>query len=160
MDFVCGLPKGKKGNDAIWVIIDRLTKSALFLPMKMIDSVDKVVQLYINEVVRLYGVPVSIVLDRDTRFTSRSWPSIQRALGTSLNMSTTFHPQTNGQTKRTIQILEDLLRACVLEFGGNWEDHLPLMEFIYNNRYQATIRMAPYEALYGRSVRLMYVGKK
>jgi hypothetical protein len=101
------------------VIIDRLTKSALFLPMKMIDSVDKVVQLYINEVVRLYGVLVSIVLDRDTRFTSRSWPSIQRALGTSLNMSTTFHPQTNGQTKRTIQILEDLLRACVLEFGGN-----------------------------------------
>jgi len=93
---------------------------------------------------------VSIVSNQDPRFASRLWLSIQHSLGTSLNMSTTFHPQTDGQTERKIQILEDLLRACVLEFGGNWEDHLPLMEFTYNNSYQATIGMAPYEALYGR----------
>jgi hypothetical protein len=105
MDFVSGLPKGKKGNDAIWVIIDRLTKSSLFLPMKMTDSVDKLARLYINEVVRLHGVLMSIVSDRDPRFTSHLWPSIKCALGTSLNMSTAFHPQTGEQTKRTIQIL-------------------------------------------------------
>ena len=150
MDFVSGLPKGKKGNDAVWVIVDRLMKSALFLPMRMTDSVEKLARLYVNEVVRLHGVPVSIVSDRDPRFTSRLWPSVQKALGTKLNLSTAFHPQTDGQSERTIQILEDLLRACILEFGGSWEDHLPLVEFTYNNSYQATIGMAPYEALYGR----------
>jgi len=150
MDFVSMLPRGKKGNDAIWVIVDRLTKSALFLPMKMTDPVDKLARLYVNEVVRLHGVPLSIVSDRDPRFTSRLWPSIQRALGSKLNISTAFHPQTDRQSERTIQTLEDLLRACAMEFGGNWEDHLPLVEFTYNNSYQATIRMAPYEALYGR----------
>jgi len=119
MDFVSRFPKGRKGNDAIWVIVDRLTKSALFLPIKMTDSVDKLAKIYINEVVRLHGIPVSIVSDRDPRFTSRLWPSIQHALGTRLDMSTAFHPQTNGQSERVIQVLEDLLRACVLEFGGN-----------------------------------------
>jgi hypothetical protein len=153
MDFVSGLPRGKRGSDAIWVIVDRLTKSALFLAMKMTDSVEKLAKLYVDEVVRLHGVPVSIVSDRDPRFTSRLWPSVQQALGTKLNLSTAFHPQTDGQSERTIQILEDLLRACILEFGGNWEDHLPLVEFTYNNSYQATIGMAPYEALYGRRCR-------
>jgi len=90
-------------------------------------------KLYVDEVVRLHGVPMSIVSDRDPRFTSRLWPSVQQALGTKLNLSTTFHPQTDGQSERTIQILEDLLRACILEFGGNWEDHVPLVEFTYNN---------------------------
>lgn len=110
-------------------------------------------RLYVNEVVRLHGVPLSIVSDRDPLFTSRLWPGIQRALGSKLNMSTAFHPQTDGQSKRTIQTLEDLLRACTMDFGGNWEDHLPLVEFTYNNSYQATIRMAPYKALYGRKCR-------
>ncbi|XP_052303229.1 uncharacterized protein LOC127904316 [Populus trichocarpa] len=90
------------------------------------DSVDKLAKLYVNEVIRLHGVPVSIISDRDPRFTSRLWPSLQRAMGTKLNLSTTFHPQTDGQSERTIQTLEDLLRSCVLEFGGNWEDLLPL----------------------------------
>jgi len=118
-DFVMILPKGKKGNDAIWVVVDQLTKSALFLPMKMTDSVDKLAKLYVNEVIRLHGVPVSIISDRDPRFTSRLWHSSQRAMETKLNLSTTFHPQTAGQSERTIQTLEDLLRSCVLEFGGN-----------------------------------------
>ncbi|KAL9400778.1 hypothetical protein Peur_004627 [Populus x canadensis] len=119
MDFVSGLPRGKRGNDAIWVIMDQLTKSALFLPVKMTDPVDKLVKIYVNKVARLHGVPISIVSDRDPRFTSRLWPSIQRALGTNLSISTAFHPQTDGQSERVIQILEDLLRACALEFGGN-----------------------------------------
>jgi hypothetical protein len=153
MDFVSGLPRGKRGNDAIWVIVDRLTKSALFLPVKMTDPVDKLAKIYVNEVVRLHGVPTSIVSDRDPRFTSRLWPSIQHALGTNLSISTAFHPQTDGQSERVIQILEDLLRACALEFGGNWEEHLSLVEFTYNNSYQTTIRMASFEALYGRKCR-------
>ena len=153
MDFVTGLPRGKKGNDAIWVVMDRLTKSALFLPMKMTDSVDKLAKLYVNEVIRLHGVPISIILDRNPRSTSRLWPSLQQAMGTKLNLSTTFHPHKDDQSERTIQTLEDLLRSYVLEFGGNWEDLLPLVEFAYNNSHQTTIGMAPYEALYGRKCR-------
>jgi len=118
MDFVTGFPKGKGGNDAIWVVVDRLMKSALFLPTKMTDPVDKLARLYVNEVVRLHGVPLSIVSDRDPRFTSRLWSCLQRALGTEVNLSTAFHPQTDGQSERTIQTLEDLLRSCMLEFGG------------------------------------------
>jgi len=92
MDFVTGLLRGKKGNDAIWVVVDRLTKSTLFLPIKMTDSVDKMVKLYVNEVIRLHGVPILIISYRDPRFTSRLWPSLQRALGTKLNLSMIFHP--------------------------------------------------------------------
>jgi hypothetical protein len=96
MNFMSRLPRGKRGNDAIWVIVDRLTKSALFLPIKMTDPVDKLDKIYVNEVLRLHGVPTSIVSDRDPRFTSRLWPSIQRALGTNLSISTAFHSQTDG----------------------------------------------------------------
>jgi hypothetical protein len=135
MDFVLGLPRGKRKNDAIRVIVDRLTKCTLFLPIKKTDLVDKLAKIYVNKVVRLYGVLTSIVSDRDPIFTSRLWPSIQRALGINLSISTAFHPQTDGQSKRVIQILEDLLRECALEFGGNWEEHLSLVEFMYNNSY-------------------------
>ena len=103
---------------------------------------------------RLHGVPVSIVLDRDPKFTSRFLPSLQEALGTRLHFSTTFHPQIDGQSKRTIQTLEDMLRACVMEFKESWDTHLELMEFAYNNSYQASIEMAPIEALYGRKCRI------
>ena len=101
----------------------------------------------------MHGVPVSIVSDRDPRFTSQFWKSFQKAMGTQLSMSTAFHPQTDGQSEWTIQILEDMLRACVLDLKGSWEEHLPLIEFAYNNSYQASIQMAPYEALYGRPCR-------
>jgi hypothetical protein len=110
MDFVLGLPRGKRKNAAVRVIVDRLTKCTLFLPIKKTDLVDKLAKIYVNKVVRLYGVLTSIVSDRDPRFTSRLWPSIQRALGINLSISTAFHPQTDGQSKRVIQILEDLLR--------------------------------------------------
>ena len=106
-----------------------------------------------QEVVRLHGVPVSMVSDRDTRFMSHFWRSLQESVGTRLKFSTAYHPQTDGQSERTIQILEDMLRACMLDFKGSWEDHLHLAEFAYNNSYQASIKMAPFEALYGRKCR-------
>ena len=97
----------------------------------------------------MHGVPVSIVLDQDPRFTAQFWKSFQKAMGTQLSMSTAFHPQMDGQSERTIHILEDMLLACVLDLKGSWEEHLPLVEFAYNNSYQASIQMEPYEALYG-----------
>ena len=103
--------------------------------------------------VRLHGVPISIVSDRDPRFTSRFWKKLQEALGTKLHFSTAFHPQTDGQSERIIQILEDMLRCCILEFSSSWERYLPLIEFAYNNSFQSSIKMAPYEALYGRKCR-------
>ncbi|KAH9763326.1 Endonuclease [Citrus sinensis] len=150
MDFVAGLPRTQTGHDSVWVVVDRLTKSAHFLPFKTTYSMDKLGSIYVVEIVRLHGVPMSIVSDRDSHFTSKFWTSLQNALGTKLNFSTTFHPQTDGQSERTIQTLEDMLRTCVMEFKGNWDNYLPLMEFAYNNSYQASIEMAPYEALYGR----------
>ncbi|RVW79670.1 Transposon Ty3-I Gag-Pol polyprotein [Vitis vinifera] len=115
MDFVIGLPRTLGGNNAIWVIVDRLTKSAHFLPMKVNFSLDRLASLYVKEIVRMHGVPVSIVSDRDPRFTSRFWHSLQKALGTKLSFSTAFHPQTDGQSERVIRVLEDLLRACILD---------------------------------------------
>ena len=111
MDFVMGLPRTSKGNNAIWVIVDRLTKTAHFIPIKEDFSLDQLARIYIKEVVRLHGVPTSIVSDRDPRFTSNFWKGLQKALDTQLNFSTTFHPQTDGQSERTIQTLEDMLRA-------------------------------------------------
>ncbi|KAL0368037.1 UNVERIFIED_CONTAM: Transposon Ty3-I Gag-Pol polyprotein [Sesamum calycinum] len=153
MDFVVGLPCTLRKHDAIYVIVDRLTKSAHFLPIRLGDSLDKLAELYVSEIVRLHGVPVSIVSDRDPRFTSRFLGSLQGVLGTKLHFSTAFHPQTDGQSERTIQTLEDMMRACIMEFKGNWDDHLPLMEFAYNNSFHFSIRMGPYEALYGRRCR-------
>ena len=148
-----GLPRTFTQHDAIWVIVDRLTKSVHFIPIHGDYSLEVLARLYMDTIVRLHGVPVSIVSDRDPRFTSRFWPSLQEALGTRLNFSTAYHPQTDGQSERTIQTLEDMLRACVIDFHGSWDRHLPLVEFAYNNSYQASIGMPPYEALYGRRCR-------
>ncbi|KAA0036007.1 pol protein [Cucumis melo var. makuwa] len=153
MDFITGLPKTLRGYTVIWVVVDRLTKSAHFVPGKSTYTASKWGQLYMTEIVRLHGVPVSIISDRDARFTSKFWKGLQLGLGTRLDFSTAFHPQTDGQTERLNQILEDMLRACVLEFSGSWDSHLHLMEFAYNNSYQATIGMAPFEALYGKCCR-------
>nr|GFB42737.1 putative reverse transcriptase domain-containing protein [Tanacetum cinerariifolium] len=106
-----------------------------------------------KEVVARHGIPVSIICDRDPRFVSRFWGTLQKALGTSLDMSTTYHPETDGQSERTIQTLEDMLHACVIDFGKGWVNHLPLFEFSYNNSYHASIKAAPFEALYGRKCR-------
>ncbi|GJW28538.1 putative reverse transcriptase domain-containing protein [Tanacetum coccineum] len=153
MDFVTKLPKTSQGYDTIWVIVDRLTTSAIFTPMREIDPLDKLARMYLKEVVTRHGIPVSIICDRDPRFASNFWKSLQNALGTNLDMSTAYHPQTDGQSKRTIQTLEDMLRACAINFGKGWVNHLPLVEFSYNNSYHASIKAAPFEALYGRKYR-------
>ena len=153
MDFVIRLPITLGGNNAIWVIVDQLTKSAHFLPMKVNFSMDHLASIYVKEIVRMHGVPVSIVSDKDPRFTSRFWHSLHKALGTKLSFSTAFHPQTDGQSERVIQVLEDFLRACALDLKGNWDDYLPLVKFAYNNSFQASIGMAPFKGLYGRRCR-------
>ncbi|GJR64210.1 putative reverse transcriptase domain-containing protein [Tanacetum coccineum] len=114
---------------------------------------EKLTRLYLKEIVCRHGVPVSIISDRDPRFASRFWRSLQKSLGTNLDMSTAYHPETDGQSERTIQTLEDMLRACVIDFGSGWDKHLPLAEFSYNNSYHASIKAAPFEALYGRKCR-------
>ncbi|GJW06840.1 reverse transcriptase domain-containing protein [Tanacetum coccineum] len=150
MDFITKLPKTSNGHDTIWVIVDRLTKSAHFIPTRETDSMETLTRLYIKEIVSRHGVPISIISDRDSHFTSKFWQSLQSALGTQLDMSTTYHPETNGKSERTIQTLEDMLRACVIDFGKGWEKHLPLVEFNYNNCYQASIKAAPFEEPYGQ----------
>ncbi|CAA7030813.1 unnamed protein product, partial [Microthlaspi erraticum] len=152
MDFVVGLPVSRT-FDAIWVIVDRLTKSAHFLAIKKTDGAAVLARKFVREIVRLHGVPASIVSDRDPRFTSEFWRAFQAEMGTKVHLSTAYHPQTDGQSERTIQTLEDLLRMCVLDWGGHWADHLSLVEFAYNNSFQASIGMAPFEALYGRPCR-------
>ena len=117
MDFVVGLP-GRK-HDSVWVVVDRLTKSTHFLPVRTGYSLDKVVEIYIREIIRLHGIPISIISDRDPRFTSRFWGKLQEALGTRLNFSTAFHPQTDGQLERVIQVLENMLRSCVIDYEGS-----------------------------------------
>ena len=119
MDFVVGLPLTGRKHDSVWVVVDRLTKSAHFLPVRTDCSLDKLAELYIKEIVRLHEIPISIILDQDLRFTSRFWGKLQEALGTQLNFSTTFHPQTDGQSERVIQIIEDMLRSCVIDYEGS-----------------------------------------
>nr|GEY81881.1 putative reverse transcriptase domain-containing protein [Tanacetum cinerariifolium] len=162
MDFITKLPKSSQGYDPILVIIDRLTKSVIFVPMKETDRMAKLARMYLKGVVTRYKIPALIIYDRDPRFASNFWRSLQKALGTSLDMSIVYHPQTNGQSERTIQTLEDMLHAYVIDFGKGWVNHLSLVEFSYNNSYHASIKAAPFEALYGRKCRspILWVERK
>ncbi|GKA99934.1 putative reverse transcriptase domain-containing protein [Tanacetum coccineum] len=139
MDFITKLPKTSNENDTIQVIVDRLTKSSHFIPTRATDSMETLTRLYIKEMVSRHGVPISIISDRDSHFTSIFWQSLQNALGIQLDMSTSYHFETDGQSERTIQTLEDMLQACVIDFGKGWDKHLPLVEFSYNNSYHAKI---------------------
>ncbi|WVZ71289.1 hypothetical protein U9M48_019891 [Paspalum notatum var. saurae] len=153
MDFIGGLPRTQKGYDSIWVIIDRLTKPAHFLPVKTHYTAATYAELYISRIVSLHGVPQTITSDRGSLFVSRFWEQLQTALGTNLIRSSAYHPQTSGQVERVNQILEDMLRACALTYSTKWDGCLPLAEFAYNNSYQKSLEMAPFEALYGRRCR-------
>nr|GEU28869.1 putative reverse transcriptase domain, ribonuclease H-like domain, aspartic peptidase domain protein [Tanacetum cinerariifolium] len=153
MDFVSKLPKTSNGHDTIWIIIDRLNKSTHFIPTQATDSMETLTRLYIKEIISRQGALISIISDHDSHFTSRFWQSLQDALCTQLDMSTAYHHETNGQSERTIQTLEDMLRAYVIDFERGWKKHLPLVEFSYNNSYHASIKAAPFEALYGRKCR-------
>nr|KAJ0188188.1 hypothetical protein LSAT_V11C900493310 [Lactuca sativa] len=138
-NFITKLPKIAKQNDSIWVTIDRLTKSAHFLAMRQKTRMEKYAQVYLDEIVARHGVPLKIITDGNTRFTSHFWASMQRELGSQVALSTTYHPQTDDQTERTIQTVEDILHAC---------------EALYNNSYHVSIKMPPYEALYGCKCRM------
>ncbi|GJR02165.1 putative reverse transcriptase domain-containing protein [Tanacetum coccineum] len=140
-------------KEKVIAYVSRQLKSAHFLPMREDDSMEKLTRQYLKEVVSSHGVPVLIISDRDDRFASHFWRSLHKALGTPLDMSTAYHPQTDGQSERTIQTLEDMLRVCVLDFGKGWDKHLPLVEFLYNNDYHTSIKAAPFEVLYGRKCR-------
>ena len=153
MDFIMGLPKTSRQYDSIWVIVDRLTKSAHFIPAKSNWRAVDYAQIYIDRIICLHGVPKTIVTDRGTHFVSQFWRYCQDSLGSQSLYSSAYHPQTDGQTERVNQILEDMLRSCVLNFPEKWDECLPLAEFSYNNSYQESIKMAPFEALYGRRCR-------
>nr|GEU47363.1 putative reverse transcriptase domain, ribonuclease H-like domain, aspartic peptidase domain protein [Tanacetum cinerariifolium] len=155
-DFITKLPNSSHGFDTIWVIVDRLVKSAHFLPIRENDPLDKLARLYQNKIVARHKISVSIIYDRDGRFTSNLWRSFQNALGTDISMSTAYHPKTDGQSKSAIQTLKDMLHACVIDFGKGWVKHLPLAKFLYNNSYHASIKAAPYEALYGQKMSITY----
>nr|GFB47700.1 putative reverse transcriptase domain-containing protein [Tanacetum cinerariifolium] len=131
------IPKSSQGYDAIWVIVDRLAKSAIFTPIRKTDPMDKLARIYLKEVVTRHGIPVSIISDREPKFASNFWRSLQNALGTRLDMSTMYHPETHCQSERTVQTLDDMLRACAIDFGKGWVNQLPLVEFSYNNSYHA-----------------------
>ena len=153
MDFITGFPRTKRGNNAIFVVVDRLSKVAHFLPVRESITASQLADLYISRIVSLHGVPLEINSDRGSLFTSHFWESFQTAMGTHLSFSTAFHPQSSGQVERVNQILEDMLRACVISFGMDWEKCLPFAEFAYNNSYQSSLKKAPFEVLYGRRCR-------
>jgi len=153
MDFIVGFPATSKGYDSIWVIVDRLTKSAHFLPVKTRYSSHQHAEIYMARIVSLHGVPKMIISNRGSQFVARVWKQLQASLGAQLIRSSAYHPQTDGLTERINQILEDMLRACPLSYGKKWDECFPLAKFSYNNSYQESIKMAPFEALYGRRCR-------
>jgi transposase InsO family protein len=153
MDFITGLPTTSRGFDSIWVIIDRLTKLAHFLPVKVKHSTVTLAKLYFEWILSLHGVPRTIVSDRGPQFVSKFCMELHKSLGTKVIHSSAYHPQISGQPERVNQILKDMLRSCALTYHDQWDKCLPLAEFSYNNSYQESIKMAPFEALYGRRCR-------
>jgi hypothetical protein len=153
MDFIVGLPLTTHKFDSIWVIVDRLTKSAHFIPVHTKYRVEKYAEIYIAHVLCLHVVPKTIVSDRGSQFVARFWKQLHASLETHLIHSSAYHPQTDDQTERVNQILEDMLRACVMEYLGSWDKNLPWAEFSYNNSCQESLKMTSFETLYGRQCR-------
>jgi hypothetical protein len=149
MDFVVGLPLTSHRHNAILVIVDKLTKSAHCIPVRDSYDVTNMARVFVSEVIHFHGIPKKIILDRDFRFTSRFWTSLQSALGTQLNLSTSYHPKIDGKTERVNQVMEDMIRMYVIDNQIQWEKYLPFVEFSYNNSFHNSIKMPPYEALYG-----------
>jgi hypothetical protein len=155
MDFIVGLLRTQSGYDSIWVIVDRLTKVAHFIPIKTTYSGPQLAELYISRIVCLHEVSKKIVSDRGTQFTSKFWERLHQTLDTQLRFSSAYHLQTDGQTETVNEILEDMLRACALQYARSWDKSLPYAEFSYNNSYQESLKMAPFEILYGHRCRTL-----
>ena len=155
MDFIAKLSRTARGVDIILVIVDLLTKSAHFVAISESFFAEKLTAIYVREVVTRHGVPTLIVSDRDVCCTSRFWKRVHKKLGTRLHFSTAYHPQTDGQSEQTIQTLEDMLRACIIDFGGSWDSYISLDEFSYNNNHRASIGMPSFKLLYGRRCRTL-----
>jgi transposase InsO family protein len=149
MDFIVGLSLTARKYNSIWVIVDRLTKSAHFIPVNTNYNVQTYAKIYIARVLCLHGVPKTIVSDRGSQFVARFWEQLHASIGTHLIHSSAYHPQMDGQIEWVNQILEDMLRACVMEYTGSWDKNLSWAEFSYNSSYQESLKMAPFEALYG-----------
>eukprot|EP00253_Pinus_taeda_P004481 PITA_04481 len=153
MDFITGLPRTKRNNDSIFVVVDKLSKAAHFIPVQSTYRAAQIAHIFMQNVFKLHGLPKTIISDRDVKFTSAFWKTLFTELGTQLNFSTAYHPQTDGQTERVNQMVEDMLRAYVMQQPTRWEDYLHLVEFTYNNDYHTSTQMSPFEVLYGRKRR-------
>nr|GEZ09665.1 putative reverse transcriptase domain-containing protein [Tanacetum cinerariifolium] len=160
MYFITKLPRTDSGHGSIWVIVDQLTKSVYFLAVHEDFKTEELAKLYINEIVARHGVPVSIISNHDSYFTLILWQPLQEALGMRLDLSTAYHPETDDQSERTIQTLDDKLRACAINFSGNWDTRLPLVEFLYNNSYHSSVKCALFKALCERKCRTPIASSK
>ena len=154
MDFITGLPKTKRNNDSIIVVVDKLSKAAHFIHIQSTYKAAQVAHVFMQNVFKLHGLPKTIISDRDVKFTSAFWRTLFAELGTQLNFSTAYHPQTDGQTERVNQVVEDMLRAYVMQQPTLWEEYLHLVEFAYNNGYHTSTQLSPFEVLYGRKCRI------
>jgi hypothetical protein len=150
MDFITKLPTTAKQHDSIIVVVDKLTKASHFVPVKSTYKATNIIDIYMREIDKLHGVPKTIVSDRDPKFTSNFWKGLFKEIETSMNFSTTYHLESDGQTERVNQVIEDMLRMYVMDKTQKWEDYLYLVEFTYNNGYQSSLKMSPFKALYGR----------
>eukprot|EP00253_Pinus_taeda_P032776 PITA_32776 len=153
MDFITGFPKSKKNNDSIMVVVDKLSKSSNFIPVQSTYRAAQIANVFMQNISKLHRLPKTIISNCDVKFTSVFWRTLFEGLGTQLNFSTAYHPQTDGQTERVNQVVEDMLRSYVMQQPTRWEEYLHLVEFAYNNGYHASLRMSPFEVLYGRKCR-------
>jgi hypothetical protein len=150
IEFITKLHRIVKHHDSIMVVVEKLTKEAHFIPVKTAHKGKNIAEMYLKEVVRLHGVPKEIVSNRDPKFTSKFWKGLFKGFGTNLNLSATYHPESDGKTKRTTRIIESMLRMYVMDQPSKWEDYIHLVEFSYNNGYHASLKMSPFETLYGK----------
>ncbi|CAI7867914.1 unnamed protein product [Closterium sp. NIES-53] len=150
LDFITGLPPTNAGHDAILVVIDKFSKMGYFIPTHTTARTEETAQLFLKHIISQHGIPTTLISDRDPKFTSKFWKELMSLMGTRLAMSSTYHPQTDGQTERLNQIVEQLLRAACKDDINKWDSHLPVLEFAYNNAKHAATGETPFFLCYGR----------